>query len=150
MAYPAENYSRSFMLHRNALTLLLDKIPDDQGDFKAWDEGMSFKSTADHLSSSTNYVISTIQGQAPEKLEPSADYAAAKAQLQTTTTAMQKALADLSEEQLNSTVNVLGGRDMPLYSFIDFMREHEAHHKGQLWTMARMIGVAPGSLINAG
>lgn len=39
---------------------------------------------------------------------------------------------------------------MPLYGLIDFMVQHEAHHKGQIWLMARMIGLEPAMFVKAG
>lgn len=148
MAYPPESYLRSFMMHRNALLGLLDKIPEDQAGFQAWDDGMSFKALTDHLASSSGYVSDTIEGGAPNVLEPSENLAAAKARLHEKTGTLKQTLSGLDETKLNTMVEVLGGQNMPLYAFIDFMREHEAHHKGQLWAMARMIGVAPGSFVS--
>jgi uncharacterized damage-inducible protein DinB len=143
MAYTAQEYTQAFMMHRAALLDVLEKIPNDKGSFKAWEGGRTFIELLDHLSGTTAYLMANVTGQAPTKLEPSASLEAAKTRLRENTEATQKFLAGLSEAQLAAQTEFLGMK-MPVHALIDFLSsDHEAHHKGQLWMMTRMIGVEP-------
>ena len=150
MAYSGQDYARAFMMHRAALLELLDKISDDQGDFKAWDEGMSFQQLTDHLSGSSERGLAMLQGEAPQKPKPSKDFASAKQRLHDNTGAVQQTLAGLGDKQLGTVIEAFGGRKMSLATLLEFLREHEAHHKGQVWMMARMVGVEPPMFVKMG
>ena len=142
-----ERYAHTFMMHRGALLDLLEMIPADKGDFAAWDGGMSFHKLADHLSASTNRIPAMIAGEMPAKAEPSADFATAKENMKTSTENARALLASLSDEQSSSIVEAFGGRKMPVSVLIEFLIAHEVHHKGQVWMMARMIGVQPAMFV---
>jgi uncharacterized damage-inducible protein DinB len=136
-------YAQSFLMHRNALTNLLENIPADQGEFKAWDGGMSFRALTDHLRGSSERANAMLRGQKPEKPEPSADLSTAIERLRETTSSLSGLLDSLSDETLARVIPAFGGREMPVSSLVDFIIAHEAHHKGQIWMMARMIGIEP-------
>jgi uncharacterized damage-inducible protein DinB len=138
-----ERYAHTFMMHRGALLDLLEMIPDDKGHFAAWEGGMSFQKMCDHLSGSTNRMPAMIAGETPAKAEPSVDFAAAKARLSASAESARALLAGLSDEQISSMIEAFGGRKMPVSVMVEFLISHEAHHKGQVWMMARMIGVQP-------
>ena len=142
-----ERYAHTFMMHRGALLDLLEMIPVDKGDFAAWDGGMSFHKLADHLSASTNRMPAMIAGEMPAKAEPSADFATAKENMKTSSENARALLANLSDEQNSSIVEAFGGRKMPVSVLIEFLIAHEVHHKGQVWMMARMIGVQPAMFV---
>jgi uncharacterized damage-inducible protein DinB len=138
-----ERYAQTFMMHRGALIDLLEMVPADKGDFAAWDGGMSFHKLADHLSGSTNRIPAMVNGLAPGKPEPSTDFAAAKAGMKASTENARAFLVGLSDEQLSSVIEAFGGNKMPVSVLVEFLISHEAHHKGQAWMMARMIGIEP-------
>jgi uncharacterized damage-inducible protein DinB len=150
MSNPGAAYAQSFLMHRTALIDLLEKIPADQGEFKAWENGMSFRALADHLASSSLRTGQMLRGQPPEKLEPSADLPSAIERLRETTAIVTDMLEALNEEVLARVIPAFGGREMPMRTLIDFFVAHEAHHKGQLWMMARMIGVEPPMFMKFG
>jgi uncharacterized damage-inducible protein DinB len=138
-----ERYAHTFMMHRGALIDLLETVPADKSDFAAWDGGMSFHKLCDHLSGSSNRMPAMIAGEVPAKVEPSADFVAAKARLNASTENAQALLAGLSDEQTSNIIEAFGGRKMPVSALVEFLIAHEAHHKGQVWMMARMIGIEP-------
>ena len=150
MPNTAQAYTRAFMMHREPLSYLLAQVPDNQWDFAAWDGALSFQKLTDHLAISSERMIAMLEGQPIGKPEPAQDFAAAKTRLNATTDTIRGKLESLNEEQLNTVIEAFGGRQMPTHTLIDFMREHEIHHKGQLWTMARMIGLEPGLFIKLG
>jgi uncharacterized damage-inducible protein DinB len=150
MPYSAQEYIQRFMMHRSALTDLLEKIPEDKGDFKPWEAGMSFIALTDHLSSAGINLVNMAIGKERVKLEPSTSLPAAVNRLKETTSQVQQVLSSLTPEQLAQKTSAFRGMEMPVYALVDFMREHEIHHKGQLWSMARMIGVEPPMLVKMG
>jgi uncharacterized damage-inducible protein DinB len=48
----------------------------------------------------------------------------------------------LAEEDYQRSVETPGGVALPAWKWLRAMLEHEAHHRGQLYLMLRMIGVA--------
>ncbi len=145
-----KTFARSFTMHRAALIELLEKIPAEHSDFKAWEGGMSFTRLADHLSGSSIRMGKMMQGVKPDPIEPSTDFVAALERLKTTLAATQMMLEGMTPEALQKVVPAFGGREMPIASMVDFMIQHEAHHKGQVWMMARMVGVEPQMFIKMG
>jgi uncharacterized damage-inducible protein DinB len=143
------DYARSFLIHRNALLSLLERIPADKCDFKAWEGGMSFKGLSDHLSGSAARMGAMLRGQTPEKLEPSADWSAALERMRAGTSAAAAMLETLDDQTLNRVVPAFGTQ-MPIRGMVDFLINHEAHHKGQVWMMARMVGVEPPMFVKLG
>jgi uncharacterized damage-inducible protein DinB len=143
-------FARGFAMHRAALIELLEKIPAEQADFKAWENGMSFTRLADHLSASSIRVGKMMQGVKPDVIEPSQDFSSSVERLKTTLADTQAMLAGMSDEAFQLVVPAFGGREMPVAALVDFMIQHEAHHKGQVWMMARMIGIEPAMFIKMG
>ena len=111
---------------------------------------MSFQQLTDHLAGASERTLAMLQGQAPQKPEPSADFSSAKQRLRDNAATMQQTLFGLSDEQLGRAIEAFGGRKMPLSTLLEFMRDHEAHHKGQAWMMARMVGIEPPMFVKMG
>jgi uncharacterized damage-inducible protein DinB len=140
-------YAGNFTMHRAALIEFLEKVPAEKADFAAWEGGMSFAKIADHLSGSSHRMKHMVRGETPEKLEPSANLSAAVERLKTTHADMVASLGAMPPEMLGQKITAFGGREMPIAALLDFMVQHEAHHKGQVWMMARMIGLEPGMFV---
>lgn len=149
MSNSGSHYARSFLMHRDALISVLERIPTKQADFKAWEGGMSFLRLSDHLSASTNRLGAMLQGQTPEKMEPSVDWDAALERIRQSTSSAASLLEGLSEETLKRVIPAFGTQ-MPISAMIDFLLSHEAHHKGQIWMMSRMVGLEPPMFVQRG
>ncbi|WP_027483344.1 DinB family protein [Deinococcus pimensis] len=150
MPYSGQEYARSFVMHRAALVDLLDQVPEDRGEFSAWEGGMTFRALADHLAGASDRFARMMAGETPSPVEPSADLAEARERLRAGLESTRTFLAGLSDEQLARRVQAFGGREMPAYTLADFLVQHEAHHKGQVWMMARMIGLKPPMFVRLG
>jgi uncharacterized damage-inducible protein DinB len=150
MAYSGRAYAQAFMRHRGALLAFLDSIPEDKVNFRAWEGGMTLLELLDHLAHSGDRVLAMSRGEAPPKPTPATTLAEVRARLQDNAQQVVQALEGLTEEQLNQTVEAFGGRRMPVFTLLDFLREHEAHHKGQIWLMARMLGLEPPRYVKLG
>ena len=147
----AIHYVRQFQSHRGALLDLYAQLPDEQGGFAAWDGGMSFIRLADHLSGSATRFVSMIQGQTPAPApEPSASLGEARERLSASHDAAVGGMSTLSDEDLERRIPAFGGREMPVRMLLDMIVSHEAHHKGQIWMMARMVGVTPPMFVRMG
>lgn len=137
-------YAMRFQMHRAALQALYAQLPDDQGDFRAWDEGMTFTALADHLSGASQRLLALSQGQTPAApLPASATLSEARDRLSAATDHVMQALGSLDDAALSQQITAFGGRQMSVGTMLDFIISHEAHHNGQAWMMARMIGVKP-------
>jgi uncharacterized damage-inducible protein DinB len=149
MSYSANDYLQSWMMHRGAILDLLEKLPDDKGDFAAWEGGMTFTKMIDHLSGATLNLTGTMAGRERVKLEPSATLSDASIRLKEATQTVQKQISEMTDEQLLASVSAFG-MQLPAYRVIDFVINHDAHHKGQLWMMTRMIGLEPPRFVKLG
>ena len=148
-----QNYLASYRMHRAALQDLYAALPEGQGEFSAWEGGMNFIGLADHLSGSAARTLALAQGQAPAapgSVSPSSDLNEARGRLASSTEQMTAFIAPLSDDDLSRTVTAFGGRQMPISTLLDFNINHEAHHKGQAWMMARMLGITPPMFIKLG
>ncbi len=143
MPYAAEEYAQMFRRHRAALLDLLDQIPDSAGEVVPWDGGRSIKHIVDHLYSTGEGVISMLSGGTWEEQSASATLTEAVARLHMNTAGVIEKISSLGEPDLQQELTVFGGARWPAYRLIDFHREHEVHHKGQLWLMARLGGIEP-------
>ncbi len=147
----SQNHVRAFQMHRAALQELYAGLPDEQGHFKAWEGGMSFVGLADHLSASVGRLPAMLRGEKPAPAaEGSADLTAARARLAASTDQLVETLGNLSDEDFSRRIPAFGGREMPIGALMDFVVQHEAHHKGQAWLMARMVGVTPPFFVKLG
>jgi DinB family len=150
MPYSGQEYAQAFLMHRAPLLELLGQIPVEKGSFAAWDGGKNFIELTDHLKLTNLRMSAMIAGEKPSSAEPSTDLASARAALEAASANLTDTVSQLSSEQLEAVVDAFGGMKMPVYKLLDFAREHDAHHKGQLWTMARMIGVQPPMFVKFG
>ena len=91
-----------------------------------------------------------MQGVKPDPIEPSVDFVSSIERLKTSLSDIQAMLGAMPDEAFQVVVPAFGGREMPVAALVDFMIQHEAHHKGQVWLMARMVGVEPQMFIKMG
>ncbi|UBV44625.1 DinB family protein (plasmid) [Deinococcus taeanensis] len=150
MSYTGEEYARQFQRHRSALLELLGGVPESKEHVVAWDGGMSILQTADHLFSTGAGVVDMLSGGTWEKQPPSPSLVEATERLRQNTASISQKLLAMTHDDLNRELIVFGGARWPAHRLIDFHREHEVHHKGQLWVMARMAGLEPPFFIDMG
>ena len=143
MPYAAAEYGEMFRRHRAPLLDLLAQLPDQAAEVSPWPGGLSIRDLVDHLYSTGEGVVSMLSGGPWEPQPPSATFRDAVARLQTNTETVSRKISALSEQDLLQEVTVFGGARWPAYRLIDFHREHEVHHKGQIWLMTRQGGIEP-------
>jgi uncharacterized damage-inducible protein DinB len=135
-----------WLRHRKVLLDLLDRIPEGKTQFKPWDGAMSLGDLAVHMATSADWFVNSVKNGRFERpgAKPKPESMEEVRKLvheYTDKTALEFTL--LTDDQLERTVeaNAVFGFDAPGKIFIHSMREHEIHHKGQLFVYARMVGV---------
>jgi DinB family len=141
MSYPANEYTAAFLNHREPLLELLEMIPGDQGEFKIYPDGLSIRQQVDQLFGFDANVLGALTGSEVNR-EASSDLRTATARLRDATPKIAGLLKAMNSEQLDSPLEV-EGTTRTVYQWLDFVREHEVHHKGQLWMAARMLNIEP-------
>ncbi|MGM0904410.1 MAG: DinB family protein [Bacillota bacterium] len=138
-----KNYISSWMSHRKALLELINTIDSDNLQYKPWDGAMTFSELVLHIATSTGMFANTVkQGEfvppttpkTPETIEE------LKQLVQSETDLTKGILESITEEQLNQLVE-FSGMKMPGMAMLETAKDHEIHHKGQLFTYARLMGI---------
>ena len=137
-----QEMAEQFLRHRKVTEQLCAVMPEDKFGFKAWDGALSFAALANHLATAGDFYLSLAEGAAYNRPDP--------ATLPKTPADIRAFLAKKTQEQADRMVKLgddldrpvtVRGKELPLGIFLGQMREHEAHHKGQMMMMARMCGV---------
>ena len=151
MTTQGQRAAQSFTAHRSALSALLAEIPDESAAHTPWQGAMNFISLSDHLDVSGKGILAAIAGRAPSReVVPSQSLQEARTRLQESGQQVAQALDGLSDDDLAREIPAFGGRMMPMFQFAELLIMHEAHHKGQMWLMARQVGVKPPFFVQMG
>ncbi len=142
MPYPAHEYATAFIKHRQPLLSLLEQIPEQHSAFAIREGAMSFLGMVNHLYMTDVYLQTALLGEKFVPPAPSTDLSSAVQHLKDSTPNVQAFLEGLTDSQLSAEKSAFG-QPWKVYRLIEFGREHEAHHKGQLWIMARAVGIEP-------
>lgn len=128
-----------FLRHRKITVQFTELMPDEQFHYKPWDGSLSFGQQAVHLATAGDFYLSFADGTPVTRPDP----------LPQAPGDVRAFLAQKTEEQV-ARINGLGddltrtvsfrNKDVELWMLLGQMREHEAHHKGQMMQMLRMIG----------
>lgn len=144
-------YVEAWLRHRLVLLELLELIGDEHVNFQPWDEALPLGKLALHIATAGEMFVQTVQAGefrriAPVTCENMDDVRRVVSEL---TESTKNALSDLTDEQLNNVVATaqIFGVDLPGKALIGAMRDHEIHHKGQLFVYARMVGVKPPGFV---
>ncbi|KPV43720.1 DinB family protein [Alicyclobacillus ferrooxydans] len=139
------NLSSQLMMHRAVLQDILSRVPEDQVDMKPWPNALSLSDLAVHMVTSADWFAESVKnGQfgRPEKVEVSS-MSDLRRVVDEYTEKTKATLDSLSDEQVEGMVEAkhIFGMDAPGKVWLGSMRDHEIHHKGQMFVYARMAGV---------
>lgn len=146
----SEHYASSFLGHRRAFEDFYAQLPADKLNFKAWEGGMSFLEQANHLAGASQRFMGMVRGETVTPDPAATDLAGVQALLKKTTEETAQAIRALPEADLSKMVTAFGGLEMPVAALLDTLIGHEAHHKGQVWLMARLVDIKPPMFIKRG
>ncbi|KIL50953.1 DinB family protein [Jeotgalibacillus campisalis] len=131
-----------WLSHRQALIELVEVIDNEHLHFRPWEDAMSVSELVQHTADSTGMFIQTVQNgelTPPSKNQKIDSISELQDYLQAATEQTLADLKSLSEEKLEKNVEFFGSV-MPGYALLESGKDHEIHHKGQLFTYARLTG----------
>ncbi|KIL49445.1 DinB family protein [Jeotgalibacillus soli] len=137
-----DGFITSWLSHRKALLELLNTVDNEYLHYKPWDNAMSLSELVLHISGAMGMFVNTVKSgvftppPAPKSFETVEDL---RTILQAETEQTITELESLTEEQLEQLVDFHGTK-MPGIALLEGAKDHEIHHKGQLFTYARLTG----------
>ncbi len=137
---------QAWLRHRDALVSLVDVTPEGSQDYTPWEGAWTYAQVALHIVGVGEWFVQAVATGQIAKPEPAVQVTSMKqlreviGEATKRTTEIFKALTN---EQLTSEVNTSSvfGVNLTGMQIIESMREHEIHHKGQLFVYARLCGV---------
>jgi uncharacterized damage-inducible protein DinB len=135
---------KRWKMHRNALISLAEKLPESVASWRPWDKGMSTLELLHHIAWTPDFFFAAIEGR-DMNIPPVPDTIAETRKLLVELTKEHEAKiaeytdADLEKEATIQALNITE----PVVEILHRMIGHEAHHKGQLMTYARVLNVEP-------
>jgi uncharacterized damage-inducible protein DinB len=143
-----EQFVDSWLRHRLVVNELLEKFADKHLEFKPYEKAMSLKELVLHTIFSGVIFASALKtGKAslpdPSQLPPIDSMEGLRRLVAKVTERTKADLLELTEEKLDALVDftALLGTHLPGEVLLTLMRDHEIHHKGQLYIYARLTGV---------
>ncbi len=133
------------MSHRAVLQDILSRVPDDKFDFQPWANAMTLGNLALHMVTSADWFAQSVKAGTfgrPEKVEATSMEEVRR--IVDEYTAKTRATLDaLTEAQIEGMVDgkEIFGMDAPGKVWLGSMKDHEVHHKGQMFVYARIAGV---------
>ncbi len=133
-----------WMSHRKVLFELIDTFEDQHLQYKPWEGAMSLSELVLHISGAMAMFADIVKNgvftppsEPPKQIETISEL---KAKVEAITNQTKATLEALSDEQLNALVE-FAGMKMPGIALLESGKDHEIHHKGQLFTYARLNGI---------
>jgi uncharacterized damage-inducible protein DinB len=131
-----------WLSHRKALLELLKVVNDEQLSFRPWENGMSLSELTLHISGSTSMFVKTVNTGVFTPPTEKKEVSTAKELIELVeaqTEYAKQELEKLTDEQLKSIIT-FAGMDLPGKAMLELAKDHEIHHKGQLFTYVRLLG----------
>lgn len=129
--------------HRKVLLALLDTVRDEHLQYKPWEKAMSLSGLVLHINGAMSMFANTVKNgefTPPAAPKPFESIEELKAIVHADTEATKAVLEGLPDEQLEGIVEFKGLK-MPGIALLENGKDHEIHHKGQLFTYLRLLGI---------
>jgi uncharacterized damage-inducible protein DinB len=131
-----------WMAHRRVLNNLLDVVPADKVTFAPWEGAMSFGALAVHTADDFFYRFVKTGELSRTPVPEWTTLEDVKRIVQQRTDSIQSIFAEMTEEDLDKILEISNmGMKGPGSWFLMAAKDHEVHHKGQLFVYARLMGV---------
>lgn len=132
-----------WLKHRMVVHDLLELVEEEHVQFKPWDNASSLGDLAIHIATSMDMFVKTVKNGKFTPPQAETDYKTmddVREIVKKYTKITKQDLKSLSKSQLTDEVEF--NKDIAPGSFwLSNAIDHEIHHKGQLFTYARMVGV---------
>lgn len=152
----AERHLRHWLRHRRPLLELVARLPESAAGFRPWEGAMTTAALVAHVARSTDRFVRAVQSGsslsppgAGERPAPPATMAEAADLLRRLTEEDRACLEGVDDARLDATMEFGPLGPMAALALLAAALDHEIHHKGQLWTYARMCGVEPPLFVAA-
>lgn len=138
----ADNFIQDWLRHRQVVIELLDQIEDEHIHYKPWDGAMSLGEQAVHIAGAMNMFIRLVKTGSLEFPAPVAFNTMEEVRhiVRTLTDQNINDLKELTSEQLEQMIT-FNRAEAPGLFWLNNAKDHEVHHKGQLFVYARMVGL---------
>jgi uncharacterized damage-inducible protein DinB len=134
------------LAHRTVTVDLAGRIPDDRVDFRPWPGAMTLGGLLQHMAAAHHMFVAVARGEAPTRPDPASlpsDLPGIRRLLAAWTEEDAAAIRDLDDAQLATPRAGIRNMTLTAATWLHSARDHEIHHKGQLFVYARMVGVEP-------
>lgn len=136
----------SWLRHRLVTVELVDMLTEDSLNFKPWDGAMTLSELVVHMMTSGTWFSEAVKQGAlgkPGEKPAISSLTDLKKYVQDATEQTKSTISSLTDEDMEKPVDAtkVFGTKLPGKVILASMRDHEIHHKGQLFVYARMTGV---------
>ncbi|MGO4106978.1 DinB family protein [Paenibacillus sp. YAF4_2] len=128
--------------HRNVLHDMLAEVTTEQLSFKPWEKGMTVAELVLHITGAMDMFAKTVQHgvYTPGSKQSFASAEELRAGVAAATEQTEAILRTLTPEQLAQSIDFFGN-PVPGFALLQNAKDHEIHHKGQLFTYLRLAGI---------
>ena len=139
----AEDYLQQWLQHRSVLQEIVALISNEQINFKPWENAMTMGALITHIVFSTDMFVKTVKNGTftpPNKRKQYQTIDEVRNIVHELTEKTIEDLQSINENQLETQIEI--NNYVGTGSFwLSAAKDHEIHHKGQLFTYARIVGV---------
>lgn len=140
--HAAQQSVRRWLIHRNALMDLVEKLPEHTAEWRPWSDGFTTLQLLHHLAWTVDFFLAAIEGRGRQEVPMPTSVAEARKLLADLKEKQAAAISGYSDSELNKMVSIpVLNVNEPAADILHRMIGHEAHHKGQLWLYCRMLGI---------
>ncbi|WP_232695545.1 DinB family protein [Brevibacillus daliensis] len=139
----SQNKLQGWMVHRRALTNLLELIENEHTHYKPWESAFSFGEQFLHTAlTSHNFVAGLKEGyiEKPDQMPAFETMDDVRRIFHEFTDKTIAVLQEISDEDLEREVQFINMKQLGK-SWVHVMIDHEVHHKGQMFVYARLVGI---------
>ncbi|GEO27627.1 hypothetical protein AAC03nite_34120 [Alicyclobacillus acidoterrestris] len=138
----AQTFLQQFMAHRSVLPDLIATMKDKDLSFRPWDGAMTTADLVWHILSVSHSMASAAATGQFERITDKPDLTTIEGVqriVRERTDELHNLIDAIPDEQLDATIELFGNQ-VPASAALQLLKDHEIHHKGQLFVYARMCG----------
>lgn len=141
-----EQLAGQWLGHRAVLIDILGQVDDSNLDFRPWSKAMTLRELVLHITGVADMFIETVKAGAftpPARKLEAASMAELRQLVQEYTDKNYEDIKSMTDEVLERPFKAerIFTTPTPGKVWLAAMKEHEIHHKGQMFVYARMVGV---------
>jgi uncharacterized damage-inducible protein DinB len=136
-------FTKSWLSHRKVLHEMLADVTTEQLQLKPWEQAMSVSGLVLHITGAMGMFANTVKNGVftqPVPPKPFATIEELRANIAADTEQTEAVLRAITPEQLENAIDFFG-HSMTGGMLLQQAKDHEIHHKGQLFIYLRMAGI---------